>query len=69
MNKSLSEDLWASLSRASSKPVADVMETWTKQMGYPVLSVTAEKVYACVYEYSALDLFPGRGFPLVIREW
>ena len=38
------EDLWASLSRASSKPVADVMETWTKQMGYPVLSVTAEQV-------------------------
>nr|XP_058942473.1 puromycin-sensitive aminopeptidase-like [Pocillopora verrucosa] len=37
------EDLWASLSRASSKPVADVMETWTKQMGYPVLSVTAEQ--------------------------
>nr|XP_058942457.1 puromycin-sensitive aminopeptidase-like [Pocillopora verrucosa] len=37
------EDLWASLSHASSKPVADVMETWTKQMGYPVLSVTAEK--------------------------
>ena len=47
MNKSLSEDLWASLSRASSKPVADVMETWTKQMGYPVLSVTAEQVCAC----------------------
>ncbi|PFX27024.1 Puromycin-sensitive aminopeptidase [Stylophora pistillata] len=37
------EDLWASLSHASSKPVADVMETWTKQMGYPVLSVTAEQ--------------------------
>ena len=69
MNKSLSEDLWASLSRASSKPVADVMETWTKQMGYPVLSVTAEQVCACVFEYSALDLFSGRGFPPVIREW
>ena len=38
------EDLWTSLSHASSKPVADVMETWTKQMGYPVLSVTAEQV-------------------------
>ena len=38
------EDLWSSLSHASSKPVADVMETWTKQMGYPVLSVTAEQV-------------------------
>ncbi|XP_020615245.1 puromycin-sensitive aminopeptidase-like protein [Orbicella faveolata] len=37
------EDLWASLSHASSKPVAAVMETWTKQMGFPVLSVTAEQ--------------------------
>ena len=38
------EDLWASLSHACSKPVAAVMETWTKQMGFPVLSVTAEQV-------------------------
>ena len=38
------DDLWASLSHASSKPVADVMETWTKQIGFPVLSVTAEQV-------------------------
>ncbi|XP_068751963.1 puromycin-sensitive aminopeptidase-like [Montipora capricornis] len=36
-------DLWSSLSHASSKPVAAVMDTWTKQMGYPVLSVTAEQ--------------------------
>ena len=41
-----SEDLWASLSHVSSKPVAAVMETWTKQMGFPVLSVTAEQVWA-----------------------
>ena len=39
-----SEELWASLAHASSKPVAEVMETWTKQMGFPVLSVTAEQV-------------------------
>lgn len=38
------DDLWASLSYASAKPVAAVMDTWTKQMGYPVLSVTAEQV-------------------------
>ena len=40
----ISEDLWASLSHSSSKPVAAVMDTWTKQMGFPVLSVTAEQV-------------------------
>jgi len=37
------DDLWASLSHASAKPVAAVMDTWTKQMGFPVLSVTAEQ--------------------------
>uniref|UniRef100_A0A667XK05 Aminopeptidase n=1 Tax=Myripristis murdjan TaxID=586833 RepID=A0A667XK05_9TELE len=30
-------DFWASL--VSGLPVADVMDTWTKQMGYPVLDV------------------------------
>ena len=38
------DDLWAHLSHASSKPVAAVMDTWTKQMGFPVLSVAAEQV-------------------------
>lgn len=37
------EDLWASLEHVSSKPVGAVMETWTKQMGFPVLSVSAEQ--------------------------
>lgn len=38
------DDLWTQLSHASSKPVAAVMDTWTKQMGFPVLSVAAEQV-------------------------
>ena len=33
------EDLWEALAKASSKPVHDIMSTWTKQMGYPVLTV------------------------------
>jgi len=33
------EDLWASLGEASGKPVNKVMTTWTKQMGFPMLSV------------------------------
>ncbi|XP_029900588.1 glutamyl aminopeptidase isoform X2 [Myripristis murdjan] len=32
-------DFWASLASVSGLPVADVMDTWTKQMGYPVLDV------------------------------
>ncbi|XP_044168747.1 puromycin-sensitive aminopeptidase-like isoform X1 [Acropora millepora] len=46
-NNATTEDLWASLAHASSKPVAQVMETWTKQMGFPVLSVTAEQKGDC----------------------
>lgn len=34
------DDLWASLSAASGKPVHEVMTTWTKEVGYPVLTVT-----------------------------
>ncbi|KAM4055860.1 peptidase family M1 domain-containing protein [Hirsutella rhossiliensis] len=36
-------DLWASLSAASGKPVQDIMATWTKKVGYPVLTVTEDE--------------------------
>ncbi|CAJ1074218.1 glutamyl aminopeptidase [Xyrichtys novacula] len=32
-------NFWASLASVSGLPVADVMDTWTKQMGYPVLDL------------------------------
>ena len=32
-------DLWAALSHASGKPVDKVMDIWTKNVGFPVLSV------------------------------
>uniref|UniRef100_A0A674IJQ5 Aminopeptidase n=1 Tax=Terrapene triunguis TaxID=2587831 RepID=A0A674IJQ5_9SAUR len=35
------DDFWESLAQASGKPVKEVMDTWTRQMGYPVLSVAA----------------------------
>lgn len=38
------EDLWAALEEASSKPVAQVMSTWIKQMGFPVVSVSSQQV-------------------------
>ena len=34
------EDLWAALEDASGKPVQKVMDIWTKQVGYPVVTVT-----------------------------
>ncbi|CAG2101681.1 unnamed protein product [Medioppia subpectinata] len=39
----LTEDLWTSLQEASNKPVRVVMTTWTKQKGYPVISVTSRR--------------------------
>ncbi|XP_023373956.1 glutamyl aminopeptidase isoform X1 [Otolemur garnettii] len=33
-------DFWAALEEASNLPVKEVMDTWTTQMGYPVLTVT-----------------------------
>uniref|UniRef100_A0A8C1H9M7 Aminopeptidase n=1 Tax=Cyprinus carpio carpio TaxID=630221 RepID=A0A8C1H9M7_CYPCA len=33
-------DFWKALADESGVPVADIMDTWTKQMGYPVLTLT-----------------------------
>ena len=33
------EDLWQALAEESGKPVKRIMDTWTKQTGYPLLSV------------------------------
>ncbi|KAL5489416.1 hypothetical protein EMCRGX_G018506 [Ephydatia muelleri] len=33
------DDLWQALEQSSGKPVASVMNTWTKQMGFPLLTV------------------------------
>src|SRR6201996_3808925 len=33
-------DLWAALSQASGKDVGKVMDIWTKQVGFPVITVT-----------------------------
>ncbi|KAF0884395.1 glutamyl aminopeptidase isoform X1 [Crocuta crocuta] len=33
------DDFWGALEKASNLPVKEVMDTWTKQMGYPVLDV------------------------------
>ena len=33
------EDLWAALAEASGQPVKEMMDTWTKQPGYPVVTL------------------------------
>ncbi|XP_010890698.1 glutamyl aminopeptidase [Esox lucius] len=37
------DDFWESLANVSGLPVADVMDTWTKQMGYPVLNLSTDE--------------------------
>ena len=44
----ITEDLWESLGAASGKPVLDVMTTWTKQMGYPVIKVKTQSLNTSV---------------------
>lgn len=39
-----SEDLWDCLEQASGKPIAAVMSSWTKQMGFPIIVVDQEQV-------------------------
>lgn len=36
------EDLWSVLQEESGEPVNKLMNSWTKQKGYPVLSVKLE---------------------------
>lgn len=38
------EDLWDCLEQASGKPIAAVMGSWTKQMGFPIIAVDQEQV-------------------------
>ncbi|XP_047467541.1 glutamyl aminopeptidase [Mugil cephalus] len=39
-------NFWASLASVSGFPVAEVMDTWTKQMGYPVLHLSVSETNA-----------------------
>ncbi|MEK7807044.1 MAG: M1 family metallopeptidase, partial [Chloroflexota bacterium] len=37
------EDLWSALEAASGQPVTSIMDSWTKQMGYPVIRVESHR--------------------------
>ncbi|XP_019744369.1 glutamyl aminopeptidase [Hippocampus comes] len=39
-------NFWASLAEVSSLPVSEVMDTWTKQMGYPVVDLSVTEANA-----------------------
>ncbi|SLM36209.1 aminopeptidase [Lasallia pustulata] len=42
-------DLWAALADASGKPVEKVMDIWTKNVGYPVISVTENESASSIH--------------------
>ncbi|XP_064273284.1 glutamyl aminopeptidase [Passer domesticus] len=39
------EQFWEALEEASNKPVKEVMDTWTRQMGYPVLQMGDNSIF------------------------
>nr|XP_009483146.1 PREDICTED: glutamyl aminopeptidase [Pelecanus crispus] len=39
------QQFWEALEAASNKPVTEVMDTWTRQMGYPVLEMGSNSVF------------------------
>lgn len=44
----VTEDLWQALAEASGQPVQKIMDTWTKQPGYPLIQMTRRDDRACV---------------------
>lgn len=44
-NNATTEDLWTALSEESSLPVHTIMDTWTKQAGYPLITVHQQKEF------------------------
>lgn len=41
-SNTVTTDLWAALSEASGKPVQSWMESWTRQTGFPLITVSEE---------------------------
>jgi len=39
----VTDDLWQSLEEASNQPIRSMMNSWTRQKGYPVINVTARQ--------------------------
>ncbi len=55
------EDLWAALEEASSKPIKAIMPTWTKQVGFPVVTLESSTQEANVRTVVVSQKKFGRG--------
>lgn len=54
------DDLWAALSEASGKPVKETMDCWTKQAGYPVVSIYKDQLPAISKDRQRLVCYQSR---------
>ena len=62
------EDLWSALETESGQPVTAIMDSWVKQMGYPVLQVESDRTggqttLSVTQERFVYDRFLGDGEP------
>jgi puromycin-sensitive aminopeptidase len=57
-------DLWAALESASSQPVAEIMDTWILQGGYPLLSVEGSTISQEPFAYA-----PAKGESNIGSNW
>lgn len=47
-SNAVTEDLWNALAEASGQPVQKMMDTWTKQAGFPLIQVIQQDENTCV---------------------
>lgn len=55
------EDLWNALEEGSGKPVSKIMPSWTKQIGYPMISVSVAPAESGVLLTFTQDKFTSDG--------
>uniref|UniRef100_A0A8C4QVC2 Aminopeptidase n=1 Tax=Eptatretus burgeri TaxID=7764 RepID=A0A8C4QVC2_EPTBU len=64
------DDLWQCLKQGSGKPVAEIMRTWTQQIGFPILHVSMEQkgndhiLHISQQKFSSGALFSGEDGPM-----
>lgn len=50
------QDLWNALEEASKEPIGELMATWTKQMGFPVINVSKKTLGKKLYNFLYLHI-------------
>jgi puromycin-sensitive aminopeptidase len=63
----VTEDLWQALEEVSGKPVREIMDSWTKQKGYPLVTIVPHETKADTYVFSQ-ERFLSSGTELLQEE-